>query len=72
MENLGLTQSEPTFMKETFTSKLASLLNSVSAENKSNTPDFILAQYLIECLNAFNKATNERSNWYSRNDDMIK
>lgn len=44
--------------------RIRSALNSVSAENDSNTPDFILAQYLIGCLNAFNIATNQRTDWY--------
>ena len=35
-------------------------------ENESNTPDFILAQYLESCLTAFNTATQQRENWYGR------
>lgn len=41
-------------------------INSVSAENGSNTPDFILAEYLTNCLVAFDKATNAREKWYGR------
>lgn len=40
------------------------LINSYSAEKESNTPDFILAQYLSDCLDAFNKATNARRIYY--------
>jgi hypothetical protein len=40
--------------------ELASVLNKYSAENESNTPDFILAEYLMACLNAFNTASNSR------------
>lgn len=39
-------------------------INKHSAENESNTPDFILAQFLIGCLSAFNEATKTRDKWY--------
>lgn len=39
-------------------------LNRACAENHSNTPDFILAKYLLNCLSAFNEAVSERSAWY--------
>jgi len=48
--------------------ELSALLNSVSAENGSNTPDFILAQYLISCLNNFNRAVLSREAWHCRKD----
>ena len=38
----------------------------VSAENASDTPDFILAKYLMACLAAFDTATNSREEWYGR------
>jgi hypothetical protein len=34
--------------------ELAATLNRHSMENGSDTPDFILATYLTDCLNAFN------------------
>jgi hypothetical protein len=43
---------------------LASLLNSYSAENGSNTPDFILAEYMLSCLRAFERASRDREAWY--------
>ncbi len=46
--------------------KIEQAINSVSAENDSNTPDFILAQYLISCLAAFNTAIQQRETWYGR------
>jgi len=33
--------------------ELEKLLNGVNAENESNTPDFILAQFLFSCLSAY-------------------
>lgn len=49
-----------------FEGELCSLINKFSKENDSNTPDFILRNYLVECLNAFNKATNRRTDWYKK------
>ena len=43
-----------------FESALRDLLNSWSMENASNTPDFVLAQYLVSCLDAFNYAVRYR------------
>ena len=40
------------------------ILNKHCAENESNTPDFILAEYLIHCIGSFNQATVERDKWY--------
>lgn len=47
-----------------FRGDLASLINAYSLENVSNTPDFVLAQLLHECLVAFDKATITRDHWY--------
>lgn len=47
-------------------SELASLLNKYSKENGSNTPDFILAEYLIHCLKAWDCAVQSREEWYGR------
>ena len=46
--------------------RLANLLNEFSAENGSDTPDFVLASYLVNCLNAFDLAVCERERWYDR------
>jgi predicted Zn-ribbon and HTH transcriptional regulator len=35
-------------------------INRYSAESDSNTPDFILAKFMMECLAAFNSATQQR------------
>lgn len=49
-----------------FERQLLELLNITSQENASNTPDFILAQYMIACLAAFNTAVQQRETWYGR------
>lgn len=49
-----------------FCKELESLLNRYSKENDSNTPDFILAEYLQQCLVAWNLAMAAREEWYGR------
>jgi hypothetical protein len=46
--------------------EIESSINRHSAENGSNTPDFILAQYLVDCIAAFDKAVQHREAWYGR------
>ena len=43
---------------------LEGLLNRYSLENGSDTPDFILAEYLIQCLTAWNVAVKDRERWH--------
>jgi len=49
-----------------FEAGLSNLLNRVCAENDSDTPDFILAKYLLGCLKNFNETVKARENWYGR------
>lgn len=49
-----------------FTTELTALINRYSKENESNTPDFILAQYIEDALAAFTKASRERERWYGK------
>lgn len=49
-----------------FLEELEKLINRYSMENGSNTPDFILATYLLSCLAAFNVAVLERNKWYQK------
>lgn len=51
----------PSFGKE-----LEALLNRHSIENDSNTPDFILAEYVRQCLASWNLAVAAREKWYGR------
>lgn len=51
---------------EDFRKELEELINQHCMENESDTPDFILAQYLTDCLEAFDKATKAREAWYGR------
>lgn len=49
-----------------FQKELEELINRYSLENQSNTPDWILAQYISASLKAFEDATNDRERWYGR------
>ena len=49
-----------------FKKELECLINCHSKENDSNTPDFILAHYMDNCLKAFVEATQQRETWYGR------
>jgi len=46
--------------------ELTSLINRYSKENGSDTPDYILADYLIGCLKNFNSTVNLRETFYGR------
>jgi hypothetical protein len=53
-----------TMNKETFKKELEELINRYSMENGSNTPDFLLADYLIAALDNYNEITTRRDKWY--------
>jgi len=48
---------------ERFRSELEQLINKLSLENGSDTPDFLLSSYLIRCLDTFDIITRERDKW---------
>lgn len=50
--------------EENFEQELEKLINHYSLESNSDTPDFILAKYLVGCLNNFNDTLQRRRNWY--------
>jgi len=47
--------------------KLSNALNGECEENKSNTPDWIMAEFLEGCLDALHKAIKARDEWYGIN-----
>ena len=51
-------------MRPTFEKELQTLINRHSAENSCNTPDFILAKYMSDCLQAFIRGVRAREQWY--------
>lgn len=56
--------STETSEKTSLRDEIRDLLNSRSKENGSDTPDWILAEFLLDSLEAFDRATNMRSRWY--------
>jgi hypothetical protein len=57
--------------RPSFRDELEALINSHSMENGSNTPDFMLADYLANCLDGFNHTINTRERWYGREPRLI-
>lgn len=51
---------------DTLTDHLTRFINFRSLENGSGTPDFILAEYITDCLIAFERAVQKREKWYGR------
>jgi hypothetical protein len=47
-------------MEAGFEEELRGLINRFSIENGSNTQDFLLAEYLIKCLQAYEYTVTER------------
>ena len=62
--NTALNRVDQEDKEEKFKNELIKLINNFSYENKSNTPDYILAEYLCSCLKNFNDITNKRIAWY--------
>lgn len=52
--------------RRNFGDELTCLLNKYSKENGSNTPDFILAEYLTRCLESSDMLIRGREEWYGR------
>lgn len=51
--------------REAIIKDLTELINKYSLENDSNTPDFILAEYLFDCLISSTILISSRSIWYN-------
>ncbi len=66
----GLPQMPRAADNGSFRGDLAEVLNRHSRENGSNTPDHILAQYLANCLDAYDVAIGTRAQWYGRVDSI--
>lgn len=64
----ALKAAEPTepAPRSGFSEELEALINRHSREGRSDTPDFILADYLGECLAAYERATRSRDRWHGR------
>ncbi|GAF95651.1 unnamed protein product [marine sediment metagenome] len=61
-EQVKMTKEE----EKTLSNELSNLLNRYSRENDSNTPDFILANYMMMCLRAGEYLVNMREQWKNK------
>ena len=59
-------------MKTQLRKEIETAINRNSAENGSDTPDFILAEYLTDCLAAYDKAVATREDWYGRRAPFVE
>lgn len=50
-----------------FEREIREAINRNSKENQSDTPDYILARYLVSCLDSFSIAVHDRDVWYGFN-----
>ena len=53
-----------------FKSELSNLINMHSLEQYSNTPDFVLAKFLQDCLRAYEFAVEERDRLADNKKDL--
>lgn len=58
--------------KPEFRKALEHAINCHSMESGSNSPDFVLAEYLADCLAAFDKAVMHRESWYGRGPQFLE
>jgi len=61
-QKVSITNNNQSKFEET----LRRIINSQSKKNTSNTSDFILAQYLNSCLDAYDVAVQQRKAWYDK------
>jgi len=47
-----------------FKSELTVLISQYYKEFPSNTPDYVLAEYMVGCLRVFNKTVKQREAYY--------
>jgi len=52
------------YPKGSFPEQLIQLINKQSIEGGSNTPDYLLGEYLFNCLENFDMCIRERNRWY--------
>ena len=50
--------------KEQIIREFADVVNRHSLENETDTPDFVLGEYLFSCLENWNKLFRKRRKWY--------
>jgi len=64
MAGLGAQENNMNIIQ--FQKELTGLINKHSLENESNIPDFIISQFLIDCLLSFNTSYKSNEKWNGR------
>lgn len=59
-------------LNQQFKADLVAMINAHSMENGSNTPDWILGEYLVAIIEAFNRTIVLREEWYGRDKGRSK
>jgi hypothetical protein len=75
MNRIKNKKGEKKMERTEFERELEGLIHKYSLQSKPDTPDFMLAEYLINCLNNFNVITRKRQRWYVNGgykSDVIK
>ena len=62
----GMKNEDGTLNKSDFYKEIEQAINRHSKENESNTPDWVLAEYLLRCLSTFNACVDMRERYYGR------
>lgn len=52
---------------DNFKKDLETLINKYNIESGSDTPDFVLTEYIVNCINSFNSIIRNRDKWYDFN-----
>ncbi len=55
-----------------FSAELERLVNRFSIDNKSNTPDYLLAEFMLHCLAAFETTSLRREAWFGVSLDIAR
>jgi hypothetical protein len=62
----GMKNDDSVLNKKDFHHELEKLINCHSKENISNTPDWVIASYLVRCLDVFDDCIKLRERYYGR------
>lgn len=61
MENTPVDEKYEQLIKD-----IAAVVNRHSLENRSDTPDFLLAEYMLGCLTVYENTVSVRKNWFKK------
>ena len=73
VDSFGASDAEQSeYNRKKFGEDLETLVNRFSIENKSNTPDHILAEFMVHCLAAFEATSLRREAWFGVSLDITR